>query len=133
MDIDGQLFHKFLYLLNRVIRTPTEPASFKSHDCIRRLDTVDRQLVAQWVEDIGINRRPAERLAFEAKMYSARLAEKGAASFYKSLGYQVEDISITQVTSPNGGDWLNQDLSIAGQWPVDVKNSRPTQNSRFSC
>lgn len=56
------------------------------------------------------------------RLCSARQAEKVVAAHYDSLGFQVEDISITQL-SPGSSKWRMCDLKVGGTW-VDVKNAR---------
>lgn len=65
-----------------------------------------------------------------AKMLSARCAEKIAIKFYKNLGYQVDDISITQTTSSSEIDsWKICDIVLNNENFIDIKNSRTTFNS----
>ncbi len=62
------------------------------------------------------------------RLLSARSAEKVALDFYKKYGKKVSDISISQLDN-NNYDWKNADLYVDGL-PVDVKNSRKSQNSK---
>jgi len=65
---------------------------------------------------------------FIARSLSARSAEKAAMKFYLMHGFEVEDISIHQVTKNGSLAWVNYDLTAGGN-PVDVKNSRRSQHS----
>ena len=62
------------------------------------------------------------------RLLSARSAEKIAICFYRHYGKKVKDISITQLNENNNSDWRDYDLNVDGR-PVDVKNSRKSQNS----
>lgn len=65
----------------------------------------------------------------EAKMVSARAAEKAAARFYQSIGHLVDDVSLSQLRSEND-DWRTHDLLLDKSVPIDVKNSRTPVNNR---
>ena len=62
------------------------------------------------------------------RLLSARSAEKIAICFYRHYGKKVKDISITQLNENNNSDWRDYDLNVDGR-PIDVKNSRKSQNS----
>lgn len=62
------------------------------------------------------------------RLLSARRAELLVGTFYSQLGLEVRDISITQLTEPEQGDWKNFDLDVG--YPVDVKNARSTYNGK---
>ena len=62
------------------------------------------------------------------RLLSARSAEKIAICFYRHYGKKVKDISITQLDENNNSDWRDYDLNVDGR-PIDVKNSRKSQNS----
>ena len=63
-----------------------------------------------------------------ARMMSARGAEKLAFSFYKSLGYSVEDTAIHQITQESN-IWIKGDIRLNSNLLIDVKNARTTVNS----
>lgn len=68
---------------------------------------------------------------FEAnRLISARMAERSAISYYSSLGYQVEDVSIHQLTRISDR-WKSHDLE-ASDFFLDVKNARRSYSSRSS-
>ena len=58
-----------------------------------------------------------------ARLMSARQAELVAGEYYRALGYEVDDISITQIDDENDGSWKDYDLLVDGR-SVDVKNAR---------
>ena len=62
------------------------------------------------------------------RLLSARSAEKIAICFYRHYGKKVKDISITQLDENNNSDWRDYDLNVDVH-PIDVKNSRKSQNS----
>ena len=62
------------------------------------------------------------------RLLSARSAEKIAICFYRHYGKKVKDISITQLDENDNSDWRDYDLNVDGR-PIDVKNSRKSQNS----
>lgn len=83
----------------------------------------DRTLARKWME--------AEGKTLEGsyvKMLSARCAEKVAQAFYRSLGFEVEDIARTQLRG-SGCDWTTHDLLLNKEIPIDVKNARTPFNS----
>jgi len=78
----------------------------------------DMELIQLWKENKNVKNETEEE-----RLLSARLAEKAVASFFRSQGKRVEDISITQIDNSNNGDWEYYDLNICNK-PVDVKNAR---------
>jgi len=62
------------------------------------------------------------------RLLSARAAELTVMEFYRKNGFNVEDISIQQVLSPQSVEWKTHDLKING-YPVDVKNSRRSERN----
>lgn len=87
------------------------------------LDNNSRRLIYQWDNNIYINIHTA------AQMMSARGAEKLVIRYYQKIGYQVEDISIHQVTNQSR-EWIQGDIRINGNTLLDVKNARTDVNSR---
>lgn len=61
------------------------------------------------------------------RLYSARQAEHVAACYYRSVGKDVLDTSLYQITKI-GDEWKTHDLEVDGA-PVDVKNSRRSFSS----
>ncbi len=57
------------------------------------------------------------------RLVSARQAELFVAAYYRELGLEVEDVSVTQIAPENDGRWKDFDLLVDGH-PVDVKNAR---------
>jgi hypothetical protein len=82
----------------------------------------DNSLIREWDADVNFNDNKA------AQMISARGAEKLVIRFYQALGYQVEDISIHQVTQKSK-TWTLGDIRLDSQYLLDVKNSRKSVNS----
>lgn len=64
------------------------------------------------------------------RLMSARLAERVAADFYRTLGHQVHDTSIEQL-SGSSTRWKTHDLE-ADESPLDVKNARTAYSSPSS-
>ena len=62
-----------------------------------------------------------------ARLLSARIAEHATASYYRSLGCKVEDVSVRQVRGRDE-EWKDFDLLIEER-PVDVKNARRSFSS----
>lgn len=98
-----------------------------------KLDDCDKMLCAEWgnVRNmIGLCDPPALVDEFEAaRLFSARVAEKAAAGYYRGLGLTVEDVSITQLKARGtGSDWQDFDLRV-GAKRVDVKNARSSFSS----
>lgn len=62
-------------------------------------------------------------------MISARGAEKAVIQLCQVLGYEVEDISIHQVTGKSQ-DWRRADIQLGSGHLLDVKNARFCVNSK---
>ncbi len=88
-----------------------------------KLDSIDQQLVDIWKSGYFRNQE-----AEEAKMISARGAEKLVQKFYTALGYQVEDIAAHQITKQRR-DWELGDIKLGNGDLIDVKNARTDLNS----
>lgn len=78
------------------------------------LNDGDHNLIRIW------NPRPGDD---RNRLESARRAEKAAVEYYRRLGSAVADVSIHQVSRPDGGDWRTHDLTVEDR-PLDVKNMR---------
>ena len=79
------------------------------------IDPSDMQLCAQWAPEGWDNCSEYEK----AKQLTARIAEKAALLFYRSLGCEVQDVALSQITGP-GEDWKHFDI-LADDRLVDVK------------
>lgn len=89
------------------------------------LNQDEQELIKKWIYKNNDNEF--------VKMVAARGAENLVLEYYKSIGYDVEDISIKQVEHPYGGDWEKYDIRITKEkQPIylDVKNARSSQNSK---
>ena len=99
-----------------------------------KLDEDDLQLVGKWwnsPQDHYDRKLLIENYDQDwelGRLLSARSAEKVAAEFYRHYEKNVKDISITQIDENDKSDWRNHDLDVDGL-PIDVKNSRRSQNS----
>lgn len=85
------------------------------------LDERDERIAALWA--------PTNADASQAKMLSARAAEKAVKHFYERIGSSVEDVAIRQL---DGGtdEWKTHDLLVDGTIAVDVKNARRPMNGK---
>lgn len=92
---------------------------------LKNLDENDRKLAQTWMDSEPSS---TNQDFVEAKMLSARMAEKVAASFLRQLKFRVKDISAEQLS--DGQDWRTYDLLVDNKIPVDVKNARPPVNSQ---
>lgn len=89
------------------------------------LDAADGRLVSHW------RRGPKRELDEETnRLESARRAEKASLAYYRSLGYEVEDVSIQQLRECAPGDWKTHDIRADGR-ALDVKNVRCPRPDRF--
>lgn len=70
----------------------------------------------------------ATRESEERRLLSARLAERAVASFFKGQGFEVEDVSVTQLHQNPNPDWPDFDIRIKGK-PLDVKNARRSRQN----
>ena len=89
---------------------------------LHNLNDKEKQLIRKWDSNVNFNQFKAEQ------MTSARGAEKLVIQFYEKLGYQVEDISIHQVTQESQ-EWIKGDIRLNSTELLDVKNSRKSNNS----
>lgn len=98
------------------------------------LDTLDLRLVEEWRGSLGTDNLTIDNF-FEGqidsyktcRLLSARVAEKAAINFLKSLEPYVTDVSIGQVTGEDSG-WLKYDLATPERC-IDVKNARRSFSS----
>lgn len=84
-----------------------------------KFDDIDYQIINLW------SNNETESSFNWVRMVSARGAEKLAIEFYRSLGYEVEDISSHQITNKSK-NWLKGDILIDNEKILDVKNARRT-------
>ncbi|MTJ16501.1 MULTISPECIES: hypothetical protein [unclassified Dolichospermum] len=87
-----------------------------------KLNELENMLIIKWDSSVIDNEFKSE------KMISARGAEKLVMQFYQKLGYEVEDISIHQVTQQSQ-DWKKGDIRLNSTELLDVKNSRKSNKS----
>ena len=78
------------------------------------LDDRDNRLIDIWEHQAEDDRN---------RLQSARRAEVTAVAYYRYFGSTVTDVSIGQVSNPDGGDWRSHDLTVDHK-PLDVKNTR---------
>ena len=89
------------------------------------LDAADQRLVSGWRRD------PKRKLDEETnRLESARRAEKTSLAYYRSLGYETEDVSIQQLQEGAPKDWKTHDIRADGR-SLDVKNVRCSRPDRF--
>ena len=100
-----------------------------------KLDERDLQLAGEWCRPPRYNLARISLIETRSKkewelnrLLSARSAEKVAADFYRHYRKKVTDISITQIDENSKSEWEKYDLDV-DNIPVDVKNSRRSQNS----
>ena len=85
----------------------------------------DQKLIEKW----GID-TTKQAMWDEARLRSARLAEKVTKRFYENLGHTVSDIASTQLEA-GAVDWLTHDLLLqTNDSPLDVKNTRKNNQQR---
>ncbi|WP_019503250.1 hypothetical protein [Pleurocapsa sp. PCC 7319] len=89
-----------------------------------QFDDLDWSLIDIWCPKQNGNINEFEL----ARMMSARGAEKLVFSFYKALGYSVEDTAAHQVTQESN-TWIKGDIRLNSDLLIDVKNARTTINS----
>ena len=114
------------YVVVSHIGKPTYPEVWTTVDyLLKKLDDQDRRLAQLWMK-AEPPKSDAKGGYVEAKMLSARMAEKAAASFLRQLRFTVDDVSAQQLSQ--GKDWKTHDLLVQGKIPVDVKNARSPIN-----
>ena len=104
---------------------PTPLITFKPAEVYGGAITeTDLALSSLWVS------RGANNSYEQAKMLSARMAERAAARFYTELGHETRDVAAEQVDSGSARiDWKTHDILLDGEIPIDVKNSRTSINN----
>ncbi len=100
-------------------------AQFDANELLLALDQQDKALASQWIGTPAQN--PDAQRAVLAQMQTARAAEKCVLRYFQSLGLDVRDVSIGQLSGDDNG-WPQMDLQINGRHGVDVKNCRRTVN-----
>ena len=97
------------------------------------LDDDDYRLLLSWANYVGNLRTNESQEAFAfirkslgdfeaARLWSARVAEKTTMGYYRALGRDVVDTSITQL-SLGASEWKTHDI-VASRSLLDVKNAR---------
>lgn len=107
--------------LERCIPKLSRGTEFSPENIYQSLDSEDKKLADLWMpntEDVDYHM---------ARMLSARAGEKVAARFYQSLGFEVKDISLTQLNDSD--DWKSHDLLLDNGKAIDVKNARTPVNN----
>lgn len=117
------------------IQSPLTVRSVSSVVVAAHTGNDDMRLCLAWANSLGrLDNQPDFRKFrgllgdYEtARLLSARIAEHAAASYYSSLGRQVEDVSVWQLVELDER-WKDFDLLVDGR-PVDVKNARRSFSS----
>jgi hypothetical protein len=118
-------FNDFLGAVKGATEIPSFTWKWEASGVLEGLNDDDKRLAACWAGQQGYE----DDGHTEARMLSARAAEKVAETFYRQFSLPVQDISITQL--PGRGrtkEWKLYDLR-AGQRPIDVKNARVPVNN----
>jgi hypothetical protein len=124
IKIIRERFKKILDIISRFQHSdyPYAADISDSRHELYKLNELENMLIIKWDSSVIDN-----EFKFE-KMISARGAEKLVMQFYKKLGYEIEDISIHQVTQQSQ-DWKKGDIKLNSTELIDVKNSRKSYNS----
>jgi len=121
-----QTSNHFFSLAQMSFEMPVTQVEWYPSDKECQISFRDEQLARRWFPENILNED-----AVTAQMFSARIAEKVVAKFYKNLGHKVTDVSISQLEK-GSTDWKLYDLLIDGKLSVDVKNARtPVASKRF--
>ncbi|MBC5795680.1 hypothetical protein H5968_11105 [Sphaerospermopsis sp. LEGE 00249] len=124
LTIIRERFKKILEIISRFQDSeyPYAADISDSRHELYKLNELENVLIIKWDSNVIDNEFKSE------KMISARGAEKLVMQFYQKLGYEVEDISIHQVTQQSQ-DWKKGDIKLNSTELIDVKNSRKSYNS----
>ena len=124
-EIIQQRFKTFFDIISRFKDSNYPYEEYITHNWreLYQFNQSDNLLITQWDACVKSNEIKA------AQMISARGAEKLVIRFYQALGYQVEDISIHQVTQQSQ-TWTLGDIRLDSKYLLDVKNSRKSVNSK---
>ena len=131
---EGFISHaKWHEILASITHPPSYQNEWSAEESYCEINDQDFALASEWA-----NAEKDDNFTM-ARMLSARTAEKIAAKFYQSLGYEVNDVSIKQTikevnnpTSSNSNDWKLYDLLLNNEISVDVKNARTPLNSEMT-
>lgn len=137
-DVLTEKYRDWLDAIRAWEQIPQFTVEWKAADIYPNLNAKDQALAEKWSKDeLSKDGKEAKPEYTNARMLSARAAEKVAQKFYQSLGYIVNDVSILQpvsdaVQSGDGSqDWKLFDLLITeGKIGIDVKNARTPVNNR---
>jgi len=126
-------FQELFRVIDGITQSDHVQVELEPEVAYRGFNQEDRALAQKWMGDTR-NLSDEIRDRIEAQMISARSAEKVAQWFYRSLGYQVIDIAITQCER-GSDDWKTYDILLNSPIPeetiiVDVKNARTPISSR---
>lgn len=123
-DVCRRYYSEFIDSLDKLFSSTLEIVTSRdAKTTYESLSEQDKKIAAVWAgRDDAFD-------AVQAKMLSARAAEKAATYFYESVGLSVHDVSIKQLEG-GGGDWTTHDLLIDSSEAVDVKNSRRPVNGK---
>lgn len=119
-------FDDILKCIEGCVRLPSFQFHWQPKEFYGYLQEEDWKLAREWLRGQSFL-SDEQRSYAEARMLSARAAEKVAFSFFSLLEESPEDISITQL-SPMSKDWKSHDLLLKNEFPIDVKNSRTSRN-----
>jgi len=97
-----------------------KPMSYGTKVLTPELDQQDEQLINEWMPIVGT---PSRQIFERGRLLSARAAEKAAAEIYRKAGFDVEDVSISQLKNDGAEEWKKYDLRV-GHALIDVKNAR---------
>lgn len=125
-EVKGQVCKRYYSRFRQAIADLLKPlkkiATFHNAELsYSDLDELDEQLAAGWAD--------SDLAAVQAKMLSARAAEKAVKRFYEAMNSTVEDVAISQLKG-GSGEWTTHDLLVDGENAIDVKNARRTINSK---
>lgn len=84
----------------------------------------DRALARKW-----LNGNEKDSSFHEARMLSARMAERAVSKYFGKMNISVEDVSIQQLENGSNGEWRIFDLRVR-HLCLDVKNARRSLRNR---
>lgn len=118
--------------LKSITSWTVQHAIFDAEEVFDALDEGDKVLAERWMKSVrksNMTESNHDRMdnAIRAQMQTARAAEKCAMRYLQSIGLDVRDVAINQLSN-HEEDWKVMDLRINDQDGVDVKNCRRTIN-----
>ncbi len=127
-----RIFFDLVEQFNQSVYPYADATKGNYHEFYKMDNNEDIKLIEDWLQDNTLTLSDNDDKV--AQMIAARGAEKLVIKYYEALGYEVDDISVHQVTKKSD-DYLRYDIRINKNNEeifIDVKNARRFKPNKFS-